>query len=110
MQDTNRATLYSDLDFERAPWDSLTTEAKQLVQALLQRDPQHRPTAAEALHHRSAHVPGLPGPQKFAANNVKIVFVDMAYNKCLPRDCSSASARVLKQITRVPASAADLRR
>lgn len=54
MQDTNRATLYSELDFEQPPWDTLTAEAKELVQALLQRDPMQRPTAAEALHHRFA--------------------------------------------------------
>ena len=52
MQDTNRATLYSELDFERPPWDTLTPEAKELVQALLQRDPQQRPSAADALQHR----------------------------------------------------------
>ena len=53
VQDTNRATLYADLDFEQPPWDTLTPEAKELVQSLLQRDPEQRPSAAEALHHRS---------------------------------------------------------
>ena len=44
--------LYSDLDFERAPWDSVSPECKDLVQSLLQRDPAKRPTAAQALQHR----------------------------------------------------------
>ena len=46
--------LYSELDFERAPWDAISAEARALVQALLQRDAGSRPTAQEALSFRRA--------------------------------------------------------
>ena len=52
MQEVFRAVLYAELDFERAPWDAVSTECRQLVQSLLQRDPANRPTAAQALNHR----------------------------------------------------------
>lgn len=52
MQEVFRAVLYAELDFERAPWDAVSAECKQLVQSLLQRDPANRPTAAQALNHR----------------------------------------------------------
>ncbi|KAK9868544.1 hypothetical protein WJX84_003705 [Apatococcus fuscideae] len=51
-RDTNRATLYSELDFERPPWDTSSADARELVQSLLQRDPKQRPSAGDALHHR----------------------------------------------------------
>ena len=44
--------LYADLDFTRAPWDTVSPACKALVQSLLQRDPAQRPTAVEALKHR----------------------------------------------------------
>jgi hypothetical protein len=44
--------LYADLDFTRAPWDTVSPACKDLVQSLLQRDPALRPTAVEALKHR----------------------------------------------------------
>jgi len=47
-----RAVLYADLDFTRAPWDTVSPACKALVQSLLQRDPAQRPTAVEALKHR----------------------------------------------------------
>ncbi|DBA71563.1 hypothetical protein WJX79_004862 [Trebouxia sp. C0005] len=46
-----RAVLYADLDFTRAPWDTVSPACKALVQSLLQRDPACRPTAVEALKH-----------------------------------------------------------
>ena len=46
--------LYSDLDFERPPWDTISSEARALVSALLQRDADVRPTAQEALSMRYA--------------------------------------------------------
>ncbi|GAB4817118.1 hypothetical protein N2152v2_004164 [Parachlorella kessleri] len=44
--------LYALLDFETAPWDTLSGDARDLVQSLLQRDPEKRPSALEALQHR----------------------------------------------------------
>ena len=52
LQDVFRAVLYSDLDFESPPWDTLSADAKDLVQAMLQRDPEKRISAHDALHHR----------------------------------------------------------
>ena len=46
--------LYSELDFERAPWDVISADARALVQALLQRDASRRPSAQEALSFRRA--------------------------------------------------------
>lgn len=46
-----RAVLYSELDFESPPWDTLSSAAKDLVRKLLQRDPLARLTAEEALQH-----------------------------------------------------------
>jgi calcium-dependent protein kinase len=50
-KDVFRAVLYSDLDFSRDPWPCLSSDARSLVQALLTRDPDCRPTAVEALEH-----------------------------------------------------------
>jgi serine/threonine protein kinase len=50
-KDVFRAILYADLDFTSKPWDEISTEAKDLVQQLLTRNPSRRPTAAEALIH-----------------------------------------------------------
>ena len=47
-----RAVLYSDLDFESPPWDTLSADAKHFVQALLNREADQRPTALEALHFK----------------------------------------------------------
>ena len=58
LQDVFRAVLYSDLDFKSPPWDSLSADAKDLLQAMLQRDPEKRISAHDALHHRW----GGPGP------------------------------------------------
>lgn len=56
LQDVFRAVLYADLDFASPPWDVLSADAKDLVQSLLQRDPQQRITAAAALKHRYHHI------------------------------------------------------
>lgn len=53
-QEVFRAVLYSELDFERAPWDAISGDARALVQALLQRDASRRPSAQEALSFRHA--------------------------------------------------------
>jgi len=47
-KDVFRAILYSDLDFQSAPWDHLSPAARDCVQRLLRRDPTKRPTAQEA--------------------------------------------------------------
>ncbi|GAB4823735.1 hypothetical protein N2152v2_010781 [Parachlorella kessleri] len=47
--------LRAPLDFESAPWDAVSGEAKAFVQSLLQRDPDLRPTAEEALAHSWLH-------------------------------------------------------
>jgi len=46
-----RAVLYSELDFDSAPWDVLSPGAKDLVSSLLQRAADARPTADAALQH-----------------------------------------------------------
>lgn len=55
LQDVFRAVLYADLDFTSPPWDVLSADVKDLVQALLERDPAKRISAADALKHRQAH-------------------------------------------------------
>ncbi len=52
LQAVFRAVLYSDLDFESPPWDTLSADAKHFVQALLNREADQRPTALEALHFK----------------------------------------------------------
>lgn len=65
--------LSGELDLETQPWPSVSDEAKDLVKALLTRDPAKRPTAAEALAHpwlrkhsaaAAADEPGSVAPQK----------------------------------------------
>lgn len=66
-KDVFRAVLYSDLDFTSPPWDRLSGEAKDLVQSLLQRDGEARPSAEEALRHPWLQVGskgGLPSSAK----------------------------------------------
>lgn len=50
-KDVFRAVLYSELDFERSPWDVLSPGAKDLVSSLLTRNCDNRPTAQQALSH-----------------------------------------------------------
>lgn len=58
-----RAVLYANLDFESSPWDILTPEAKDLVSSMLNRNPDERPTAEEALQH-----PWLAEPEHVASD------------------------------------------
>ncbi|PQQ01948.1 CDPK-related kinase 5 [Prunus yedoensis var. nudiflora] len=46
-----RAVLKADPSFDEAPWPSLSTEAKDFVKRLLNKDPRKRMTAAQALSH-----------------------------------------------------------
>ncbi|KAK3025620.1 hypothetical protein RJ639_042118 [Escallonia herrerae] len=46
-----RAVLKADLNFDEAPWPSLSLEAKDFVKRLLNKDPRKRMTAAQALGH-----------------------------------------------------------
>ena len=39
------------LDFAQSPWDEISYDAKQVVNALLRRDPAARPTATQLLAH-----------------------------------------------------------
>ena len=47
----NAAILSGELDFSLPPWDTLSPGARDLIQQLLTRDPEQRPTAREALQH-----------------------------------------------------------
>ncbi|XP_022972340.1 CDPK-related protein kinase-like [Cucurbita maxima] len=46
-----RAVLKADLSFDEGPWPSLSSEAKDFVKRLLNKDPRKRLTAAQALSH-----------------------------------------------------------
>ncbi|KAL3538898.1 hypothetical protein ACH5RR_002264 [Cinchona calisaya] len=46
-----RAVLKADPGFDEAPWPSLSSEAKDFVKCLLNKDPRKRMTAAQALSH-----------------------------------------------------------
>lgn len=46
-----RAVLKADPSFDEAPWPSLSSEAKDFVKRLLNKDPRKRLTAAQALSH-----------------------------------------------------------
>ncbi|KAA8531724.1 hypothetical protein F0562_006559 [Nyssa sinensis] len=46
-----RAVLKADPSFDEPPWPSLSTEAKDFVKRLLNKDPRKRMTAAQALSH-----------------------------------------------------------
>ena len=50
-KELNAAILYGDLGFHLEPWASLNPGCRDLVQSLLARDPQCRPSAREALLH-----------------------------------------------------------
>ncbi|KAK9948867.1 hypothetical protein M0R45_004426 [Rubus argutus] len=46
-----RAVLKADPSFDETPWPSLSTEARDFVKRLLNKDPRKRMTAAQALSH-----------------------------------------------------------
>ncbi|XWS41946.1 hypothetical protein CRYUN_Cryun17cG0125900 [Craigia yunnanensis] len=46
-----RAVLKADPSFDEAPWPSLSSEARDFVKRLLNKDPRKRMTAAQALSH-----------------------------------------------------------
>ncbi|KAM7516563.1 hypothetical protein LguiA_006146 [Lonicera macranthoides] len=46
-----RAVLKADPSFEESPWPTLSSEAKDFVKRLLNKDPRKRMTAAQALSH-----------------------------------------------------------
>ncbi|PRQ47920.1 putative protein kinase CAMK-CDPK family [Rosa chinensis] len=46
-----RAVLKADPSFDETPWPTLSTEAKDFVKRLLNKDPRKRMTAAQALSH-----------------------------------------------------------
>ncbi|XVE93328.1 hypothetical protein REPUB_Repub01dG0182500 [Reevesia pubescens] len=46
-----RAVLKADPNFDEAPWPSLSSDAKDFVKRLLNKDPRKRMTAAQALSH-----------------------------------------------------------
>ncbi|KAL4447878.1 hypothetical protein ABPG75_005097 [Micractinium tetrahymenae] len=48
----HREIRSAELDFRSPPWDTLSDDARDLVQSLLQRDEAKRPTAEQALQHR----------------------------------------------------------
>lgn len=53
-RDAFKALMFSELDFERPPWDIISADGRDLVSSLLQKDPAKRITAKAALKHRSA--------------------------------------------------------
>ena len=57
------------VEYPSPEWDTISNEAKDFVQHLLQRDAYQRPTAANAMEHPwiAIHVvpPGLPKPRPF---------------------------------------------
>jgi calcium-dependent protein kinase len=68
--DTLHLVQSGDLEFPSPEWDDISDEAKDFIRKLLDRDPDRRPTAAQALHHPwiSKHVveePGVPKPKPF---------------------------------------------
>lgn len=50
-KDIFRAILYAELDFSEERWSNVSAVAKDLVQSMLEREPEKRPTAASALQH-----------------------------------------------------------
>lgn len=46
-----RQSIFCDkVDFKRKSWDGISTEAKEFVSALLNKDPRKRPTAKQVLY------------------------------------------------------------
>ncbi|WOL05957.1 hypothetical protein Cni_G14688 [Canna indica] len=53
------AILTEDIDFQSAPWPSISESAKDLIRKMLTRDPKKRITAAQALEHQWLRAGGL---------------------------------------------------
>ena len=62
LQDAFSALMFSELDFEDAPWPQLSVDAKEFVQHLLVKDPAKRLSALEALDHRCCTLPASCRP------------------------------------------------
>ena len=63
----------ASLEFPSPEWDSISDDAKDFIQSLLQRDPLKRPTADVALKHpwvaQYVVEPGLPIPRPFSRSS-----------------------------------------
>ncbi|KAL3913369.1 MAG: hypothetical protein SGILL_006519 [Bacillariaceae sp.] len=72
--DTLQLVARAPLEFPSPEWDDISDEAKDFVTKMLQRDPQNRPTAEQALEHPwiAKHVvpPGIPKPLPFKKRSV----------------------------------------
>eukprot|EP00271_Cylindrocystis_brebissonii_P017027 TRINITY_DN424_c0_g4_i1.p1 TRINITY_DN424_c0_g4~~TRINITY_DN424_c0_g4_i1.p1 ORF type:complete len:531 (+),score=151.49 TRINITY_DN424_c0_g4_i1:1315-2907(+) len=58
-KDIYAATLRGNPNFTSHPWPFISWQAKELVQKMLDPDPQKRPTVIEALNHPWIHEPGV---------------------------------------------------
>jgi calcium-dependent protein kinase len=68
--DTLNLVSHGELEFPSPEWDDISSTAKDFVQKLLDRNPDRRPTADEALHHPWIRQyvdvkPGIPKPVPF---------------------------------------------
>lgn len=70
-KDVFRAVLYSPLDFESPPWDTLSSDAKHLLQSLLRRESANRPTALEALRFKWLREESSPNEEPIARSIVQ---------------------------------------
>ncbi|XP_068661465.1 CDPK-related kinase 1-like [Aristolochia californica] len=78
-----RAVLKADPSFEEAPWPSLSTEAKDFVRRLLNKDYRKRMTAAQALSHPWLH----------DSQGVKVPLDILVYKLARAYICSSSLRR-----------------
>ncbi|OVA02010.1 Protein kinase domain [Macleaya cordata] len=75
-----RAVLKADPSFEEAPWPSLSSEARDFVKRLLNKDYRKRLTAAQALSH----------PWLFNHKDIKVQLDILAYKLVKAYVCSSS--------------------
>mmetsp|Transcript_32996 Transcript_32996/g.80203 ORF Transcript_32996/g.80203 Transcript_32996/m.80203 type:complete len:215 (-) Transcript_32996:88-732(-) len=73
--DTLNLVQHGELEFPLPEWEEISSEAKDFITKLLDRDPERRPTADEALHHPwiAKYVvvkPGIPKPVPFHRRGV----------------------------------------
>jgi calcium-dependent protein kinase len=76
-KDAFKAIMFGDVDFESPPWDRLSADAHSFMAALLQRDPEKRATAAEALTHpwlSDEHHAERPAERPFSWRVVRDLF------------------------------------